>query len=323
MNKYLLIYHKEDNDGVFSGALFYNFLKKTFGENIEISTFPADYKDMRYFENKHKDLAELHSLYTDIILTDISFTSDYMINLYKEFENRFIWCDHHAPIIKAMKGYNNNIAGIRNTKKSAILCVYEFLYDQFNMEKIPELFKILSAWDSFTFKENGYTLDYVRNINKCVTIKTKLDLNEVIELVDDILTNDDKLDYEKLYAYGKTFNDYDQTNIDNIIKTSGDKSWHLLVSDSVMQSACAIFHQGSSNSLMFKSLESTDIKHGIVFKHNPDSTWTVSLYNINEDDTFHCGQFLREKYNGGGHVGAAGCQITQEQFIKILKNKTL
>ena len=323
MNKYLLIYHKEDNDGVFSGALFYNYLKKTFGENIEISTFPADYKDMRYFENKYEDLKELHSLYTDIILTDISFTSDYMINLYKEFGNRFVWCDHHAPIIKAMKGYNDNIAGIRNTKKSAILCVYEFLYDQFNMEKIPELFKILSAWDSFTFKENGYTLDYVRNINKCITITMKLDLNEVIEFIDDILTNGDKLNYENLYAHGKTFNDYDQTNIDNIIKTNGDRSWHLSVSDFVMQSACAIFHQGPSNSLMFKSLENTDIRQGIVFKHNTDSTWTVSLYNINEDDTFHCGQFLRDKYNGGGHVGAAGCQITQEQFIKILKNKTL
>ena len=24
--KYLIIYHKEDNDGVFSGAIFYNYL---------------------------------------------------------------------------------------------------------------------------------------------------------------------------------------------------------------------------------------------------------------------------------------------------------
>ena len=27
MNKYLLIYHKEDNDGVVSAALFYNYLE--------------------------------------------------------------------------------------------------------------------------------------------------------------------------------------------------------------------------------------------------------------------------------------------------------
>ena len=33
--------------------------------------------------------------------------------------------------------------------------------------------------------------------------------------------------------------------------------------------------------------------------------------------------FMKEHYKGGGHPGAAGCTITQEQFIKILKKKEL
>ena len=50
----------------------------------------------------------------------------------------------------------------------------------------------------------------------------------------------------------------------------------------------------------------------------------LSLYNTNRDDhSFHCGDYLKKNYGGGGHEGAAGAQITETQFIKILKTKTL
>ena len=69
---------------------------------------------------------------------------------------------------------------------------------------------------------------------------------------------------------------------------------------------------------MFKTVKDK-IKNGIVFKRLKDGNWGISLYNANLDDTFHCGEYLKNKYNGGGHLGAAGCQISEEQFIEILK----
>ena len=36
---------------------------------------------------------------------------------------------------------------------------------------------------------------------------------------------------------------------------------------------------------------------------------------------FELGKFLQEYYHGGGHEGAAGAQITEDEFIKILKAK--
>jgi nanoRNase/pAp phosphatase (c-di-AMP/oligoRNAs hydrolase) len=73
---------------------------------------------------------------------------------------------------------------------------------------------------------------------------------------------------------------------------------------------------------MFKSV-ADKVGHGIVFKHRPDSNWVVSLYNTNIEETFHCGDYLKEKYGGGGHQGAAGCTLTQEQFISVLTKKEL
>lgn len=75
---------------------------------------------------------------------------------------------------------------------------------------------------------------------------------------------------------------------------------------------------GSSGSMTFESVKD-EYDNGIVFKHLKDGKWTMSLYNMKSEDTFDCGAYLKEKYNGGGHKGAAGCTITQEKFFELLK----
>ena len=51
-NRCLLIYHKEDNDGVFSGALIYNYFKEHLKEN-NIQLFGTDYNELnKLWENK-------------------------------------------------------------------------------------------------------------------------------------------------------------------------------------------------------------------------------------------------------------------------------
>ena len=135
MYKYLIIYHKEDNDGLFSCALFYDYLisKLNINKN-EIQLLPADYNFLETWSKQNDDIQQLHKEYAHILMTDISFNDPkYMKKLYDEYNSDFIWCDHHAPIIKASSEYNfDNCPGVRNTQKSAILCVYEFLYDPFN-----------------------------------------------------------------------------------------------------------------------------------------------------------------------------------------------
>ena len=44
MNKYLIIYHKEDNDGVFSGAIIYDYLKTELKvDDAQIKLFGSEY----------------------------------------------------------------------------------------------------------------------------------------------------------------------------------------------------------------------------------------------------------------------------------------
>ena len=70
-NKYLIIYHKEDNDGVFSGALAYNYVKEYLGKT-DIVLFGTEYNEL----NKLWTSGEVYNWeYDNIIMTDISFNS--------------------------------------------------------------------------------------------------------------------------------------------------------------------------------------------------------------------------------------------------------
>lgn len=368
--KYLLIYHKEDNDGVFSAAIMYNYLVNTLHINVDnIHRCPADYNILDEFSKKC-DMDYLKDNYDSIIMADISFSDwKYMKNLYKTFDTDFIWCDHHAPIIHLSQVNKfSGVPGIRETNRSAILCVWKYLYDQFDEEynkaikgkssKIPFLFRILSAWDSFTFKNwPDFTQEYCKNVNIGVNNKYQLDFEKIYNhvhcLVETYLNSNpcgifsvlhkDKPLIKELENNGKIINSYQDFVMTNIIENNGDCTWKIITDNSehddayghwgpTYRTACAIFHQGATNSLMFKCLnkgDKDDIMNGIVFKHLENGNWTISLYNIREQEPdvsaggFHCGDYLRKHYNGGGHAGAAGCTVTEKEFIKILKNKQL
>lgn len=347
-NKYLIIYHKEDNDGVFSAAIFYDYLVNDLHINIDlIDLLPADYNYLNNISNEYT-AEKLHETYKIIIMTDISFNDiSFMKSLYKVFNNNFIWCDHHKPIIDAAnKTSLINIPGIRDINCSAILCVWRYLYDPFNTdyEKYPEILKILSAWDSWTYKEHDYSLDYVKNINIGVNAQYQLNIDNIIlyikKLKNIYFNNKEENipDIEVFYEFGKLINKYQDFTNKNIIENSGDCTWKIYTGEyldentPLWRTACALFTQGSTNSLMFKSLihnDNADIMNGIVFKRTSNGNWTISLYNIRDYEPepelggFHCGEFLKKFYNGGGHKGAAGCTITEDEFIKILKTKTL
>lgn len=332
--KYLIIYHNEDNDGLFSASIFYYYLiHQLHVLKEDIILFGANYNMLSEY-SKENSVEDLHNKFSNIIMVDISFNDvKYMKSLWKEFKHNFIWCDHHKPIIdESFKNRFDDIPGIRDTTRSAILCVYKFLYDQFdekyNDKTIPELLRVLSAWDSWTYEREGYEFDYVKNINKAITILYKLDFQEIYKLTEFIFHEKTLIDLDYYNNYGDVLNRYDDIVMENIIKTSGDCSWKVRFYDEdkgrpLYHSACAIFHQGATNSTMFKSLKRKGINHGLVFKHQPNGNWVLSMYNVNEDEWTHCGEFLKERYNGGGHKGAAGCTLTEDQFINILKDKIL
>ncbi len=324
--EYCIVYHKEDNDGLFSMALIFNYLvSKLNVEKNDIRLIGADYQDM-----KKLDVDELCQNNERIIMTDISFNDFSNIKkIYKTKGTKFWWFDHHAPIIKqSLLEKCDDINGIRDTRRSAIMNVYNYLYDPFNEKynsKSPdiELFRILSALDSFTFKQEGYELDYVRNVNTGVYNEFMLDVDRIIDLVDLVFymsEQDMKTLVEGFYQIGVSFNKVVDMKDAKIIEDYGQVYELEESGEKVM----VLYMQGGSSSMMFKSV-SDKYKHGAVIKHLKDGNFSISLYNTDTkyDSEMDCGAYLKKKYGGGGHKGAAGAQISEDVFLNIMRSKKI
>lgn len=328
----IILYHKEDNDGVYSGAIIRNhclYDLRLQGENI--TCVGLDYAETKKFDKTYID--DLAKTYDLLFVTDISFDVDLMEYCYEKFDVNFIWLDHHAPVIKAANekyDAENRWNGLRKTDRSAILCAFSFLYDR-NDEiykntlikrgqiKIPNILWYLSAWDSFTFDKVGLSLDFVRGFNKAVEIETKLNILKACEIID-YLPNEEQEFINKCKNIGESIIKYERYANGQLILHSADLDW--TVGEDNRLAACLIL-QGPSTSMIFESLKKTKIQNGIVLKYNHKSNyWTISLYNVNNKDlSFDCGKYCREIYGGGGHFGAAGCQISYEKFEEIMKTK--
>lgn len=334
MKKYLIIYHQEDNDGVLSAAIFKNYLMKELNTPKEnIFLFPATYNRLINVK-ENEEYLNWPQQYDHIIMTDISFNDpNMMVWLKKTFGHNFTWIDHHAPIIKEsiIKNFDD-VNGIRRTDHSAIYNTWTYLYDPFGEKEIPEVVKMLSAWDSWTYEAEGIDAEYCRAYNMGFTIHSNLKVQWWIDNID--LITDHSADQvafiEDIYNSGKKYYERQDAEDKEMIRVNGDTSWTVNGIPAIM-----VVTTGQTNSFMFRSLrvENTtdeDLRVAAVFKHCKDGNWTLSLYNIYDwkgDRTnkfyFHCGEYLKNTYKGGGHEGAAGCTLTVDKFCKMLKSKTI
>ena len=325
---YLIVYHKEDNDGLFSMAIVYNyFVHEIKCDKDKISLLGVDYNDLNSISDE--DIKSWKESFDYIVMTDICFNNNKrMIELKNMFEDRFVWIDHHAPVInESYRLKFDDINGERNTLRSALLNTYKYYYDQFdisyNDKKVPEILRILSAYDSWSYEREGYTIDYVMAVNKAVTHTFKLNPQKVIDFVYKVIYTDtiDEKDILSFYVLGNSFIEYDKANYKSLIDYYGDFSFVIDKGD-IKEPICVLFYQAPTGSYVFESCKDR-VNHGVVFKRLPTGNWVLSLYNTKNDIDFHCGEFCKTKYNGGGHKGAAGAQLTEAQFKKILKSKIL
>ena len=334
--RYLLIYHKDDNDGLISGALINKWLKFTYKKDADITLCPSTYSELSELWESGEVANSWNNEYDYIIMTDLSFNEvSAMKYLKNTFKNHFIWIDHHAPAIKASikEGYGG-LEGYRDTNQSAILNAYRYFYDPLNITRengtLPNVLRVLSAYDSFSYEREGYEFDYVEAVNLGANSMYELDFDKCTQMLNDILY----YDYTEYVWKASINNDYILANLEKcgniiqkyerqknkkIITDYGDGDWFI---ENTNRKCIVLFMQGQTSLIMFDSVKHL-YSNAAVFKRTSTGNWTMSLYNTNINDNFHCGEYLKEKYKGGGHSGAAGCTLPESKFLKMLKTKTI
>ena len=334
--RYLLIYHKDDNDGLISGALINKWLKFTYKEDADITLCPSTYSELSELWESGEVANSWNNEYDYIIMTDLSFNEvSAMKYLKNTFKNHFIWIDHHAPAIKASikEGYGG-VEGYRDTNQSAILNAYRYFYDPLNIARedgtLPNVLRVLSAYDSFSYEREGYTLEYVEAVNLGANSTYELNFDKCTQMLNEILYYDYteyvwKASINNDYILsnrekcGKIIQQYERQKNKKIIADYGDGDWFI---ENTNRKCIVLFMQGQTSLIMFDSVKHI-YSNAAVFKRTATGYWTMSLYNTNTNDNFHCGEYLKEKYKGGGHSGAAGCTLSESKFLKMIKNKRI
>lgn len=341
--KSLLIYHKEDNDGVFSAAIITYYLLNIADKNIrftmdDIELLPADY-NLLLKKWKSGEVKEWPEKYDNVFMTDISFNDWRAMKFLKDkFSHNFTWIDHHKPAIsESNKRHYGDLNGIRDTYKSAILLAYAHYFDpldiNFNNQDYPKTLGALSAYDCWNWDGLGYDGDTCKSINLATNVLVKLDFVKALGLVSEVLDTDgtrkqeaDENWFNILTSKGHEYRKHQQYEWDNLMKMYADKEWKVYdKSNDTVRSAAAVFCQGPSSSLMFDSIKE-EVQCGIVFKIDKKcESVTVSLYNTKYEygEEFDCGAWCKRWYSGGGHQGAAGFTIPFVKFCKLVSNKTI
>lgn len=346
VKKVLVIYHREDNDGVCSAAIISQFLEKFGNPNVKVKFFGCNYVELSNIWQEHEQavattvatnveqeiaktkIVKWVSEFDQIYMVDISFNeADAMEYLYDSMPSGdFIWCDHHRPIIEFSLTNNEyqfgNTPGIRRTDQSALMNSWEYMAKVSNITiQPPRAIVMLSDYDSWAWTRKdeyaGENKNRLFALNTGFTRRSNLRVKWFETYIFNVLHDNIKVMRaieDDCLEYGTTILEYDRERNTRDLNAHGDTSWTI-----GGEKACAIFSTDRFNSQSFTNVfEGTDIEHGIVLKRLPDGRWILSAYNISEDSGFDCGAYLKAKYSGGGHKGAAGCTLTQEQVIQML-----
>ena len=345
-NKVLIVYHKEDNDGVFSAALMYHWIVDCISKHLRtkkenVTLLGADYNMLDTLAKDRKnDMCPYNWInkFGHVYMLDISFNNWKVMKFLHDAYNcslSFSWFDHHGPALALAKqhGYDDT-PGYRATTTSTIGLVYEHLFDvlRINQNKgnMPELLQYLAGWDSFHPKQYCLELDDCYGVNLVINRDFELDFDKVYDCVKHIMYDDgSESDYGRNFISetvleAESIVDYENYKNKQLVNNYGDFDWKFIINGKERK-AVALFCQGPSSSRMFESV-ADKVDHAIVFKHLPNGKWSGSIYNVRQDDDkeYNLGRWIKSLVKtAGGHPGAAGFTISNSKFNKWNKNKTV
>jgi len=165
------IYHSIDLDGWMSAAIvkyWFNLTYSCISSNSILDTTVTGDTLTFIGYNYGQPIPDL-SEYDKVIMCDISFSKEEMINLYDRLDDNFIYIDHHISIIRELqqevdKGNIHHFKGFQHTDYAACELTWKYF---FSRESMPEIVRLLGRYDCFGHKftkENQDRLDTLLDV---------------------------------------------------------------------------------------------------------------------------------------------------------------
>lgn len=302
--KSLIIYHSIDFDGICSMAIIRQWCLKN-KHSVDLIGYNYD-NETPSFNADDYDL---------IWVVDVCLDPKTMVMLKEA--HKLTWIDHHVTSIQdSVENGFDDAFGLRREGKGACELCWEFLH-MYDKKETPMLVQWLSAYDVWDKKRFDW---------ESVTLPFQFGMRDRFNL-----------DAEAFFTFFHCFAD-DPAEVDDILRTgrtiiryvraSGEMAckkyaFEITIGNQLKGLAMMTPHFGA---LEFEqAMRQRGCQVAVCINKKTDSDeFNVSLYAGDNDlEGFNIGAYMKKHYGGGGHRGAAGGKLTQEQFLRLLNEKTL
>jgi len=329
--KTVCIYHSIDLDGWMSAAIVKHWYDN---KPLEINphkmeVYPEYNLDFIGY-NYGQPIPDL-SEYDKVIMCDISFPSEEMLELEKKLDSKFIWIDHHFGAFETMKkdivDYSlHPFQGLQDTKFAACELTWQYFFPN---ETMPEIVRLLGRYDCFGHKgtdEERKVLEFQYGARQVISNMDQA--YEYLKVCDNYSNRDKNYEQEHfIWEQGKAIYQYLCTEakqsyrngfmieFDNPNYIKRGAGGAMLMTSANKKVAFICINKERFNPINFGIDYHKEGYDGAACFHYAKGKWNFSLYNDN--GLVDC-SIIAKQFGGGGHKGASGFVIDNIDSLKEL-----
>ena len=294
--KILIIYHRADYDGIFSAIIAKKYYES---KGVRVETLGWNYGD---------ELIDIHAkipVYQGIVMVDVCLPPEQMIELAES--GKLTWIDHHETAIKdALENGYDKVSGVRTIGTAACELVWKYFYPA---RETPTLIAYAGTYD--VWDKNRYNWDEdIVPLQYGLKNEYGLSLKKIEADWDELLT-----DCEWVMDKGSVIYEWIRHISEAWVNNCG---FEVEVGEQKLKGIAIVTPM--TGSLVFESVLAKYDLFLVVQVRDNASRITVSMYTEPDKDLggFSCGAYLKEKYGGGGHATAGGCNMIDEETFRRL-----
>lgn len=243
-----------------------------------------------------------------VVVGDIALPPAMMLALYEH--GTLVWVDHHATSIALSEkmGYSKAM-GIRRVGVGAC----ELMWEQMNPGTVcpPEiqLFSAYDVYDKERFDWESVTLPFQYGMRNRYNLDAERFAKDFAK---------DELAGATAIREGLTILDY--------IRSSGRIAasaygFDVTIDGKVRALGLLTTSFGSLPSEEYATENGYDVVVNV--NRSANGKYKVSCYSARGDAPIDLGEYLQDKYGGGGHHNAAGATLTREKFLRLIDDGIL
>lgn len=316
----LCIYHKIDLDGWMSAAivkLWHNEIEHT-KDNLAfqgVQSGPENHIHFYGFNYGDKIPEDLIMEHDKVILVDISFPVEEMEKYRQKLQDKFIWIDHHISIIRDIEKRSNPFYdGLRDTNFAACELTWKYF---FKGKPMPRIVELLGLYDSFRHKgtENErLVLEFQYGARSFISGYNEA-YDYLTQTYNSVMGRDSNVKFiDYIATLGAGIYSYLCKEAVSVIKNGFELNLENEVEGEKMYRFLCVNKDRFNPSNFNIDYHDKDFDGVICFALYGD-TWAFSIYN--ENGKVDCSK-IAKRYGGGGHKGAAGFRMNQEEFYKFM-----